>query len=76
MQEEKSSGNASFTRFYASIAENRQPRGNNIVKPMPKKLPAFSNFQTTNTFARSQGEKLFKCQWNNWVPSGNRLDAK
>ncbi|TKW22294.1 hypothetical protein SEVIR_4G219800v4 [Setaria viridis] len=27
LQEEKSSGNASFTRFYASIAENRQPKG-------------------------------------------------
>uniref|UniRef100_K3XVY1 Nucleolar complex protein 2 homolog n=1 Tax=Setaria italica TaxID=4555 RepID=K3XVY1_SETIT len=36
LQEEKSSGNASFTRFYASIAENRQPKGK-IVKPMPKK---------------------------------------
>jgi hypothetical protein len=60
MQEEKSSGNAPFTRFYASIAENHQPRGNNIVKPMPKKLPAISNFQTTYTFAWSQGEKLFK----------------
>ncbi|RLM98251.1 hypothetical protein C2845_PM06G34810 [Panicum miliaceum] len=27
LQEESSSGNASFTRFYASIVENRQPRG-------------------------------------------------
>ncbi|RLN28544.1 hypothetical protein C2845_PM05G00880 [Panicum miliaceum] len=27
LQEEKNSGNASFTRFYASVAENRQPRG-------------------------------------------------
>jgi len=27
LQEEKSSGNASFTRFYASVAENHQPRG-------------------------------------------------
>jgi len=27
LQEEKSSGNAPFTRFYASIAENHQPRG-------------------------------------------------
>jgi nucleolar complex protein 2 len=31
MQEEKSSGKASFTQFYASIAENRQPKGK-IVK--------------------------------------------
>uniref|UniRef100_A0A0A9CQB2 Uncharacterized protein n=1 Tax=Arundo donax TaxID=35708 RepID=A0A0A9CQB2_ARUDO len=27
LQEEKSKGNTSFTRFYASIAENHQPRG-------------------------------------------------
>nr|CAB3462697.1 unnamed protein product [Digitaria exilis] len=35
LQEEKNSGNASFKRFYSSIAENHQAKGK-MVKPIPK----------------------------------------
>ncbi|CAD6258394.1 unnamed protein product [Miscanthus lutarioriparius] len=74
LQEEKVSRNTSFTRFYASVAENCQPKGN-IVQYLINSITTLLIYQAIDTVARMQGEKHFKMPreflraiWN-WLAS-------
>jgi hypothetical protein len=76
--QEKVSRNASFTRFYASVAENCQPKGN-IVKSIQcwiNSITALLRYQAIVSVARLQGEEHFKMAREYLRAICNQLSSK